>query len=157
MKNIYIFIISIVLLTNISIAENVSKKSMEKYASTKNNIVNVRAGPGVKYPIEWQYTKRVPIKIVGKIGNWHQIVDWDNQTGWINKILIGKNKLGIINHNKTYLMKSPKNINRVIAYIEKDKVVNIIDCDIRWCKVKVNTPKKEYKGWVEKIRIWGIQ
>lgn len=132
-------------------------KTKERFASTKNNIVNVRTGPGIKYPIKWQYTKRVPVKIISQIGNWREIVDWENQTGWINSILLSKAKLGIINHNKTYLMKSPQNINRVIAYIEKGKVVKVIDCDIRWCKINTDSNNKIYEGWVEKIRIWGFE
>ena len=49
---------------------------------------NVRSGPGTDNPVIFSVGSGIPFKIIGKKGNWRQILHADGDKGWIHKSLI---------------------------------------------------------------------
>ena len=49
---------------------------------------NVRSGPGTDNPVILTVGSGIPFKIIGKKGNWRQILHADGDRGWIHKSLL---------------------------------------------------------------------
>jgi SH3-like domain-containing protein len=50
---------------------------------TKNEINNIRSGPGTDYKILFSVEKGIPFKVIKREGNWIQIRHADGDQGWI--------------------------------------------------------------------------
>ena len=56
-----------------------------RFLMLKNDKVNVRYGPGFKYPIKFIYKKRfLPVKVIDNKENFRRIIDHKNNSGWIH-------------------------------------------------------------------------
>jgi len=49
---------------------------------------NVRSGPGTDNPVVFSVSSGIPFKIIGKKGNWRQILHADGDKGWIHNSLL---------------------------------------------------------------------
>jgi len=49
---------------------------------------NVRSGPGTNNPVVFSVGSGIPFKIIGKKGNWRQVLHADGDKGWIYKSLL---------------------------------------------------------------------
>lgn len=73
------------------------KISMPYFASTKFTNVVVRSGPGITYPILWQFiNKNEPIEIIDSFEHWKKIRDVEDKTGWIHIKSISSKRTGVI-------------------------------------------------------------
>ena len=55
-----------------------------RFASLKSDEVNVRTGPGSRYPIDWVFKRKgMPVEIVAEFENWRKIRDWQGAGGWV--------------------------------------------------------------------------
>src|SRR6187551_1397129 len=63
-----------------------------RFASLRSDQVNVRTGPGPRYPIDWVFKRQaMPVEIVAEYENWRKIRDWQGATGWVlQSLLTGK-------------------------------------------------------------------
>ena len=72
---------------------NQTKSTYKSFTNSFNvsvirNIVNIRKGPGTNYPILTTAKKSTKLKVIGKNGNWYQIILPDGKIGWIYKSLV---------------------------------------------------------------------
>src|SRR3546814_8908608 len=57
-----------------------------RYVTLRASEVNVRAGPGVRYPIEWVYQRQnLPVEVVAEFDTWRKIRDPDGVEGWVHQ------------------------------------------------------------------------
>ena len=49
---------------------------------------NVRSGPGTGHPVIFSVGSGIPFKIIGKKGNWRQVLHADGDKGWIHNSLL---------------------------------------------------------------------
>src|SRR5437763_1283628 len=63
-----------------------------RFVSLHADRVNLRTGPGDRYPIEWVLTrKEMPVEITGQLEHWRRIRDWEGTAGWVHEgMLTGK-------------------------------------------------------------------
>src|SRR4051812_28309713 len=60
-----------------------------RFVSLKPDDVNVRTGPGTRYPIQWVYHRSgLPVEIVDEYDVWRKIRDSDGTTGWVHKTML---------------------------------------------------------------------
>ena len=60
-----------------------------RFASLKSDEVNVRTGPGSRYPIDWVFKRKgMPVEIVAEFENWRKIRDWQGAGGWVYQGLL---------------------------------------------------------------------
>ena len=145
MKKIF-FLLILISFSNIIYAD-ISKK----YLSLKNNIVNVRYGPGFNYPIKYVYKKKyLPVKIIDQKENFRKIIDFKKNSGWIHISQLTKPNSLIILENKI-LFKKPSKFSKPIAKLKKGRLLLITKCKYNWCRVKTDN----YKGWIENKEVWG--
>ena len=51
---------------------------LPRFVSLKSAEVNLRTGPGTRYPIEWVYKRRaLPVEIIAEFDNWRRVRDWE--------------------------------------------------------------------------------
>lgn len=67
------------------------------FLSLRNvDVVNMRAGPGTRYPIIMIYHRRhMPVKVLREFDVWRLIEDVDGQKGWIQQAILSRDRFFI--------------------------------------------------------------
>lgn len=86
---------------NAAIAEpekgSVTGLPLPHFLSLRADEVNMRAGPGARYPILWIYHRRhMPVKVLREFDVWRLIEDVDGQKGWIQQAILSRERFFII-------------------------------------------------------------
>jgi len=128
--------------------------SKEEYFLTlRNDKVNLRQGPSFDYPIKILYKKKfLPVLVQDKSNNFRKIRDHENNSGWIHISQLSKRKAAITIDDGLILFSDSTLYSNPLAVLKKGRLVRIIKCMDKWCKV--NTEK--FKGWVQKKSLWGL-
>ena len=122
------------------------------YMSLKYNKVNVRYGPGKDYPIKFIFNKKnYPVEIIDQKENFRKFIDLKKNSGWIHWSQL-KKSTSLIVLSETILFSDNTKFSRPIAKIEEGRLLNKKKCNLNWCKVETG----EYKGWVLKENLWGL-
>jgi SH3-like domain-containing protein len=131
---------------------NVFSSENTYFLSLKNNKVNLRHGPSFDHPIKFVYKKKyLPVIITDKSESWRKIKDLQNNSGWIHISQLSKNKSAINIKNNSIIYKNPTTFSRPLVKLENGRLVLIIKCKEKWCKIK----SASYSGWIEKKFLWG--
>ena len=124
----------------------------DTFLSLKKNKVNVRYGPGFKYPIKFIYNKiNLPIKQIDKKENFRRIIDLKNNSGWIHVSQLKKVN-SVIPKTDKILFSKPSNFSKPLAKIKKGRILLIQNCSENWCKTKTGS----FKGWIKVENTWGL-
>ena len=127
---------------------------VDNYVSLISNEVNMRTGPGYRYPIEWIYQREgLPVEIIDRFEHWMQIRDIEGTTGWVHKTLLSSKKTVIVTQDMSQLFETSGTKAKAIALIEKGTIGNLDRCRIYRCYVSFG----EYEGWVGRTALWGIE
>ena len=122
------------------------------YLTLRNDKVNLRQGPSLKYPVKLVYKKKfLPLLIQDKSGNFRKILDHENNSGWIHITQLSKKKAAINIEKKSIIFKKSSFYSKPIAVMEKGRLCLIKKCKNNWCKIKT----KNYIGWVKKQNLKG--
>ncbi|MBA3007135.1 MAG: SH3 domain-containing protein [Proteobacteria bacterium] len=120
--------------------------------SVKSDGINVRTGPSTDDQIAMELFQGYPLKIVEKKGDWLKISDFENDSGWIHKTLVGPGNTLIVNAQNTINMRSePSTNSAIVANIERGVVLTKISSKGDWVKVK---HAKGTEGWIHKTLLW---
>lgn len=123
-----------------------------RFASLKSDEVNVRTGPGTRYPIDWVYRRKaMPVEIVAEYDNWRKIRDWQGASGWVYQGLLS-GKRSFIVPKLASLHRTPSRAAEVVAKLEPEVTGMIESCSGDWCRVKVSG----VSGWLERRDLWGV-
>ena len=126
-----------------------------RFATLKSDEVNVRTGPGPRYPIDWVFKRKMmPVEIVAEYENWRKIRDWQGASGWVYQGLLTGKRSFIIPAHAASLHKTPALQAEVIAKLEPEVTGEIRSCQGDWCRVKV--AGAGVTGWIERTDIWGV-
>ena len=126
-------------------------RAEEIFLSLKKDKVNVRYGPSFDSPVKFIYKKiNLPIKQIDKKGNWRRVIDLKNNSGWIHRSQL-KTINSIIPLDDKILFSKPSSFSRPIAKVKKGRVLLLLKCEKKWCKIKTS----KFKGWVKIENIWG--
>ena len=133
-------------------SNNVFSDESIKNLSLKNEKVNVRYGPGFKFPIKYIYKKKfLPVKIIDTKENFRRIVDHKKNSGWIHISQLKKVNYIIVLEDKIIFKKNSK-FSEPIAKLETGRLVQIKKCISKWCKIKT----ENYLGWLQINNVWGL-
>jgi len=133
---------------------NSSGLPIPRFISLKSNEVNVRTGPGTRYPISWVYHRAgMPVEVVEEFDMWRKIRDIDGTMGWVHRTMLdGKRNVMIKGKNAQMVRSDPEKDAKAIIKVEPTFVAKLLVCAKAWCKIKV----EDSKGWIEKTAIWGV-
>jgi len=124
-----------------------------RFASLRSDEVNVRTGPGSRYPVDWVFKRKaMPVEIVAEYENWRKIRDWQGASGWVHQSLLTGKRSFIISAKTASLYKTPAASADVVARLEPEVMGEIRSCAGDWCRVKVSG----VNGWIERHGMWGV-
>ncbi len=71
---------------------------LPRFASLKTDEVNLRTGPGLRYPIEWVYKRRdLPVEIQREFEVWRLVADQEGVKGWVHQAtLVGRRTFVVV-------------------------------------------------------------
>ena len=142
-----------IIISSILFFESYCFSQDEYFLTLRNNTVNLRQGPSLKYPIKIFYNKKfLPVLVQDKHENFRKIKDHENNTGWIHISQLSKKKAAIVIDEKLIMFKNPTVYSKPIAILKKGRLTKIIKCKETWCKAKSD----KYKGWLKKDSLWGL-
>lgn len=128
---------------------------LPRYASLKSDDVNMRSGPGERYPVEWTYKRRdLPVKIEREFDVWRLVEDMDGIKGWVHQAtLTGRRSFVIIGTEDRTVRADASPTADAVAVLKPGVVGRIRACDAAkdWCQVQVD----DYRGWLQRGDFWG--
>ena len=127
--------------------------TLPRFVSLVSDEVNIRTGPGLKYPIRWVFVREgLPVEIIREFDAWREIRDIEGDGGWVHKSLLsGKRTVLSKGQIRTLFRKADKEA-RPVVQLEPNVIANVKECNERWCYLSI----AGYDGWVVKSHIWGV-
>jgi SH3-like domain-containing protein len=145
---------------------------LPRFAALRADEVNLRNGPGTRYPIQWVYKRRdLPVKVEREFDVWRLIEDMDGVKGWVNQAtLVGTRTFLVLAPAGTapaaeastdaagadgrILRASPASDAAAVAILKPGVIGRLRSCQpgSNWCKVSV----KSVSGWLQRDAMWGL-
>ena len=124
-----------------------------RFAALRAQEVNMRTGPGVRYPVEWVFTRRnLPVEITAEFEAWRKIRDWQGTEGWVHASMLTGKRSVIITGGTRMLRRSDSTSAPLIARVEKTVVGRLLNCRGAWCRLEI----AGLRGWMQRSQFWGV-
>lgn len=127
-----------------------------RFVSLKSGEVNVRTGPGERYPISWVYKRaHLPVEITEEFDHWRKVRDIEGSEGWILKSLLSGERTALVKSKKKntqILRRLPEDSAPPVLRVEPLVIGQLLECNREWCRLQVDN----YKGWIRKTSLWGV-
>ena len=125
---------------------------LPRFAALKADEVNLRAGPGRGYPVEWVFLRRaLPIEITAEYGQWRKIRDFDGSEGWVHKNLLTGRRSVLVTGAVRTLRHDPALDSEPLAQAEPGVIGRLLVCEDGWCKIET----AGHQGWLPISNLWG--
>ena len=124
-----------------------------RFVSLASSKVNVRVGPGKRYPISWVYVRTGwPVEVIAEYELWRQIRDVDGDTGWIHTSLLSNRRTILVVDAQRPLYEDPTTDSSVVLLADPGVQGKLLECDGMWCQVDIagNT------GWLKASDFYGV-
>ena len=128
---------------------------LPRWAALRSDDVNMRTGPGMRYPVEWQYHRRdLPVKIEREFEVWRLVEDQDGVKGWVHQATLTGRRGFVLKGPEQTLRADPSDTAGAVALLKPGVLGRILSCDPRaaWCHVRAGG----YTGWLKRAVLWGI-
>jgi SH3-like domain-containing protein len=125
---------------------------LPRYASLRFAEVNMRTGPGTRYPIEWVYRRAgLPVEIIAAFDAWYHIRDRDGDEGWVHKSKLRLLRKGLVTTQLHEVRAKADDKAAIVAHVEPGVIVELRSCAIDWCEVR----GAGYNGYLRKSDFYG--
>lgn len=126
---------------------------LPRFVSLRADEVNMRAGPGVRYPIEWTYLRAgLPVEITAEFDTWRKIRDWEGTEGWVHQSLLSGKRTVLVTGGRRTLRREPGESAPAVAHLESGVIGALERCRDVWCLVTV----RGFEGWLRMGEFWGV-
>jgi SH3-like domain-containing protein len=125
---------------------------LPRYASLRADQVNLRTGPGVRYPVDWVFVRRdLPVEIVAEFDTWRKVRDWQGTEGWVHQSMLSGRRTVIVVNGTRALRARPQADAPLVARVEERVVGRLMRCEGGWCRVEFSG----IRGWLPRGQFWG--
>ena len=126
---------------------------LPRFVTLRAAEVNLRSGPGTRYPIDWVYQRSgMPVEIIDEFDTWRRIRDWQGTEGWVHQSMVrGQRGILVIGQVHT-LRRRPEPDAPGVARLEAGVVGELDRCSGEWCQVSAGG----YSGWLERQAFYGL-
>ena len=134
-------------------ADTQARLPVPRFVSLHADKVNLRTGPGDRYPIEWVLTrKEMPVQIVAEFEHWRRVRDYQGTEGWVHERMLDGKRAIVVTGGIRGLRRQPVANAPVVARAEPGVVARLLECQGPWCRVDAG----EANGWLRRDEIWGV-
>jgi len=125
-----------------------------RFASLRSDDVNMRSGPGQRYPVEWVYKRKgMPVEITAEFDTWRRIRDIQGTEGWVHQAtLSGKRNVLVVGKGLQPVFTQNQPNASVRGQAEPWVQGKAVKCDEQWCKIEFNG----VKGYMKRESLWGV-
>lgn len=127
---------------------------LPRFAALRTDDVNMRTGPGFRYPITWVYKRRdLPMEIEREFEVWRLVQDPDGIKGWVHEATLTGRRTFLIQGADATLRAKPDDDAAAVAILNVGVIGRIRSCDAgsAWCQVQV----RDYSGYLKRSQFWG--
>ncbi|MGA3402030.1 MAG: SH3 domain-containing protein [Acetobacteraceae bacterium] len=127
---------------------------LPRFAALRSDDVNLRAGPGTRYPIEWVYKRRdLPMEIEREFEVWRLVKDPDGIRGWVHQATLTGRRTFMVQGADATLRAEPKETAAPVALLKAGVIGRIRSCEAgsEWCRLQVG----DYRGYLKRSQFWG--
>lgn len=126
---------------------------LPRFVSLRAAEVNLRAGPGTRYPIDWVYRRSgMPVEIIDEFDTWRRIRDWQGTEGWIHQSMVQGRRSVLITGQLRTLRRKPEAEAPGVAQLEAGVVGTLEGCRGDWCEIAAGG----YSGWLPRNTFYGL-
>lgn len=132
--------------------KSLSGLPLPRFASLRSNEVNMRTGPGTRYPIDWVLTRQgLPVEIIAEYEIWRRIREPDGAEGWVHKNALSGKRMAIVTGSTRELRQESSMQAPIVAHLETGATGQVLSCAEEWCRIKFDRTK----GYLHKTNFWG--
>ena len=130
---------------------------LPRFATLRSDEVNLRTGPGTRYPIDWVYKRRdLPVLIEREFEVWRLVRDPEGVKGWVHQATLAPRRTGVVLAGaapEQVLRSDPRESAAAVARLRPGVIVRLRSCEATsdWCQAQV----QDYHGWIRRSDIWG--
>jgi len=135
---------------------------MPRFVSLKSNPVNLRTGPGRKYPKAWVFRRAgLPVEIIQEQQAWRRVRDSEGASGWILRTLLSRRRTALVLPWEAGKAKQPVFVDlkadpqasaQTLARLEAGTLAAVKSCDRIWCNISVG----RFSGYIAQNKLWGV-
>lgn len=129
-----------------------SSLPVPRFVSLRSDEVNVRTGPGVRYPIDWVFVRKtMPVEVLAEFDTWRKIRDVEGTEGWVHQTMLSGRRTALVTGEIRELRRRNDPSAPAIAKLEPGVIANLLECKDVWCRLEVGGQK----GWLQRSEFWG--
>lgn len=126
---------------------------LPRYVSLRADEVNLRTGPGVRYPVEWVFLRRhLPVEVVQEFEHWRKIRDVEGTEGWVHQSMLSGRRYALVTGEMRHLRQRPESDAPEVARLEPGVIGQIRECEKKWCRIEAGG----VRGWLPRAEFWGV-
>lgn len=137
------------------VAGRVTHLPLPRFASLRSDDVNLRVGPGRRYPIAWVLHRRfLPVEIKREFKEWRQVRIPDGTEGWVHSsIIVARRSFYVKTGPMRTVHAAATKHSSPVARLQAHVVGRIVSCaaQVAWCRVEVGS----VEGYLERDAFWG--
>ena len=129
-------------------------EKLPRFASLRSDDVNMRAGPGTRYRIDWVYKRRdLPVEIEREFDVWRWVRDADGIQGWVHQATLMGRRSFIVQKADATLRSDPSDTASAVAILKPGVIGRIRSCEAAsdWCNVQTGS----YRGYLRREAVLG--
>ena len=137
-----------------SAADADTQLKVPRFVSLHSDKVNMRAGPGRQYPIEWVLTKKdMPVEVIAQFEHWRRVRDWDGTIGWVQEHMItGRRTVMVAKGGVRPVYRQPDASGGEAARAEPGVLARLLECRGPMCRIETDA----LSGWMRRGDLWGV-
>ena len=131
---------------------------LPRFAALRSDEVNMRSGPGTRFPIEWTYQRReLPVEIVREFELWRRVRDPEGTEGWVHQSTLMGRRSFIVRGapgSEVMLRRRAEDQAQPVARLRPGVVGRLRACETNnpWCEAQIG----EFRGYIKRADIWGV-
>jgi SH3-like domain-containing protein len=128
---------------------------LPRFVSLRSDEVNLRSGPGVRYPVDWIYARRdLPVEVIAEFEAWRKIRDWQGAEGWVHQSMLSARRMVVVIGQQHRLRAEPDEKAPSLALLDANVVGRLQTCprDKGYCRIEIDN----ITGWLKRDEFWGV-
>jgi SH3-like domain-containing protein len=126
--------------------------ALPRFVSLAATEVNLRTGPGTRYPKAWVFHRRgLPMLLTAEHEHWRKVRDVDGAEGWVHQSLLSGRRRGLVVGAVRTLRAAPDPQAPALLQAEPGVMGPLLACRGDWCEMEI----AGRRGWVQRDGIFG--